>query len=288
MTFCCFFVSDLHGDVERYRKLFHAIEIDPPAAVFLGGDLLPHGFGAFTQSSGIRGDFISDYLAKELERLRHGLAHRYPKLFLIPGNDDPRAEEPAFLDLASRGLCDYVHFRKANLDPYTVYGYAFVPPTPFQMKDWEKYDVSRYIDPGCVSPEEGRRSVAVSEREKRYGTIQKDLKELAGKDDLEKAIFLFHTPPYKTALDRAALDGKMVDHVPLDVHVGSIAVRKFIETRRPMLCLHGHVHESSRLTGSWRDRIGRTDLFSAAYHGPELALVTFNLEKPDMAERLLL
>jgi len=30
-----------------------------------------------------------------------------------------------------------------------------VPPTPFLLKDWEKYDVSAYVDPGCVSPEEG-------------------------------------------------------------------------------------------------------------------------------------
>ncbi|HUU04736.1 MAG TPA: hypothetical protein VMZ49_02545, partial [Patescibacteria group bacterium] len=74
-------------------------------------------------------------------------------------------------------------------------------------------------------------------------------------------------------LDRAALDGRQVDSVPLDVHVGSIAIRRFIETRQPLVTLHGYVHESARLTGSWQEKIGRTFCFSAAHDGPELAVV---------------
>ena len=81
----------------------------------------------------------------------------------------------------------------------------------------------------------------------KYGTIKEDLEALTGEADLARAVFLFHTPPHETKLDRAALDGKMVDHVPLDLHVGSIAVRRFIEARHPLLTLHGHIHESPRL-----------------------------------------
>jgi len=75
--------------------------------------------------------------------------------------------------------------------------------------------------------------------------------------------------------------------VPMDAHVGSIAVRRFIEARQPLLTLHGHVHESSRLTGCWRERIGGSHCFSAAWDGPELALVAFDLEELEAAERLL-
>jgi Icc-related predicted phosphoesterase len=163
-----------------------------------------------------------------------------------------------------------------------------VPPTPFLLKDWERYDVSRYVDPGCVSPEEGRRSVPVSANESRYSTISEDLEQLVGRDDVRDAVFLFHTPPYQTALDRAALDGQMVDHVPADLNVGSIAVQRFIEARQPLLTLHGHVHESARLTGSWKDRIGRTHLFGAAHDGPELCLVRFDLHDLAGATRCLL
>jgi uncharacterized protein len=70
--------------------------------------------------------------------------------------------------------------------------------------------------------------------------------------------------------------------------VGSIAVRRFIETRQPFITLHGHIHESPRLTGSWKDLIGRTHAFSAAHDGRELALVRFELEKPEEATRELI
>ena len=123
------------------------------------------------------------------------------------------------------------------------------------------------------------------QREIRHATIQDDLERLVGEDDLERAMLLFHSPPYQTNLDRAALDGKKVDHVPLDVHVGSIAIQRFISDRQPLVTLHGHVHESTRLTGSWRDRIGRTHLFSAAHDGPELALVRFDPDDLENATR---
>jgi Icc-related predicted phosphoesterase len=105
---------------------------------------------------------------------------------------------------------------------------------------------------------------------------------------MERGVFLFHSPPYKTFLDRAALDGKLFDHVPLDVHVGSIAIMRFIEERQPWLTLHGHIHESSSITGFWQQRFGRTMAFSAAWDGPELALVDFDLENPSAAIRHLL
>jgi len=70
--------------------------------------------------------------------------------------------------------------------------------------------------------------------------------------------------------------------------VGSVAVRRFIEERQPLLTLHGHIHESARLTGDWQDRIGRTFMFSAAHDGPELALVRFDLENLEGATRELI
>lgn len=287
MTPCCF-AADLHGSVERYDKLFRAVLDDPPAAVFLGGDLLPSGLvPRATIELGHR-DFLNDYLAVELTRLKRRLGERFPRVFAILGNDDERFHEPAVLELAARGLWTYLHGRRDRLRGHPLYGYAFVPPTPFRLKDWERYDVSRFVDPGCVSPEEGIRTVPVAEAEIRYGTIAEDLEQLVGADDAGPATFLFHTPPYRTALDRAALDGQRIDHVPLDVHVGSIAVRRFIEARQPRLTLHGHIHESARITGAWRDRIGRTHLLGAAHDGPELALVRFDLEDPAAATRELI
>jgi Icc-related predicted phosphoesterase len=282
----CLFVTDLHGAAGRYAALFAAIRAERPAAVFLGGDLFPSGLAAAFGAAD--GDFVQDVLAPGFARVRRDLGPAAPRVFLILGNDDGRAEEESVIEAAATGVWEYAHGRRIPFGDWTVFGYAFVPPTPFTLKDWERYDVSRHVDPGCTSPEEGWRTVAAPEGEARYATIREDLERLAGAEDLARAVFLFHAPPYDTRLDRAALDGKAVEHAPLDVHVGSIAIRRFLEARQPLLSLHGHVHESARLTGDWRDRLGRTHCLSAAHDGDELALVRFDLESPGQATRALI
>jgi Icc-related predicted phosphoesterase len=279
------------GSDRRAREASHA---DPP----LGGDShdrparepvhsnRPAPEVGSGRTSGLTGSF-PDFLADGWEELRTALGRDYPRVFLILGNDDGRRAEEWVLDLERRGLWTYLHDRRVEEAGHVFHGYAYVPPTPFLLKDWERYDVSRYVDPGCVSPEEGLRTVEIPQAEARWATIAKDLARLAG-PEMERAVFLFHTPPHRTNLDRAALDGMSVDGVPLDPHVGSIAVRRFIEERQPLVTMHGHIHESARIMGSWRDRIGRTEMFSAAHDGPGLALVTFDLADPGHAERQLL
>ena len=56
-------------------------------------------------------------------------------------------------------------------------------------------------------------------------------------------ILVSHTPPLQTRTDRIASGA----------HVGSTAVRNFIEQKQPDLCLTGHIHESKAV-----DRIGNT------------------------------
>jgi Icc-related predicted phosphoesterase len=271
----CLFASDLHGSAGRAARLFGAIVGERPRAVFLGGDLLAHGRG---------GDFLRDVLLPGLARARDAMGTAYPEVFAILGNDDPRAAaEPLMLEGADQGLWQYVHGRRATLGRFTVLGYNCIPPSPFRLKDWERYDVSRFVDPGCLAPDEGLHTGAPEPAR----TIAQDLARIAGGSDLTHAVCLFHVPPYDTALDRAALDGRSVDHAPLDVHIGSIAVRRFMEVHGPWLGLHGHVHESARLTGSWMDQLGRTVLLGAAHDGPELALLRFDLERPDWATRVL-
>ena len=68
----------------------------------------------------------------------------------------------------------------------------------------------------------------------------------AGFAQIENAkdfILVSHTPPVRTNTDRLA-NGK---------HVGSRAVRTFIEEKQPLLCLTGHIHESRG-----QDTIGKT------------------------------
>jgi len=283
----CFFVSDLHGHPDRYEKLIEAISAELPDVVFIGGDILP-GLSMVRALDFGHQDFIQGFIVPKLSFLKENLGDDYPSIFIILGNDDGKFIEQSLLDAAVEGYWQYAHDRRIRLGQFTLYGYAYIPPTPFQLKDWERYDVSRYVDPGCVPIEEGTHSIPISDHELKYATIQNDLEKLTKTDDLSNSVFLFHSPPYATKLDRAPLDGKMIDHIPLDVHVGSIAIQRFIESRQPLVTLHGHIHESARLTGSWKDRIGRTWMFNASHDGPELSLIRFDLFHPEDATRNLL
>jgi Icc-related predicted phosphoesterase len=74
--------------------------------------------------------------------------------------------------------------------------------------------------------------------------------------DMDKAIFNFHAPPYNSGLDEApALDETLrpIHGGAVMKPVGSTAVRDAIQTRQPMLSIHGHIHESKGVT-----KIGKT------------------------------
>jgi Icc-related predicted phosphoesterase len=283
-----FFVSDLHGQVQRYEKLFKAIHEERPAVLLLGGDLLPLGGKYAPRGGGEKRNFIRGFMQPGFSRVHDEMGDAYPEVFLILGNDDPRSEEANLAPGIEQGLWRYIHNQWVDVGETRLCGYACVPPTPFTLKDWERYDVSRFVDPGCIAPEDGYHSAPVSLEEVRQATIQSELDNLANGVDLSRAIFLFHSPPYRTKLDRAALDGRIIEHVPVDVHVGSIAIRRFIERRQPLITLHGHVHESARISGAWQERIGLTYAFSAGHDGSELSLVRFDPDMPEKASRELI
>ena len=106
----CFFATDLHGHVDRYEKLLASVVSEHPAAVLLGGDLLPRS--AFSTIQSGQADFVHDYLVPTFARTRDALGVGYPDIFLILGNDDPRREEEGFVAAAADGIWHYIHQQK--------------------------------------------------------------------------------------------------------------------------------------------------------------------------------
>jgi uncharacterized protein len=66
--------------------------------------------------------------------------------------------------------------------------------------------------------------------------------------DAPRRLMICHTPPFDTRLDR------LMNGTP----VGSPAVRAFIESHRPQVCVVGHIHE-----GRGVDRVGDTLVLNA-------------------------
>ena len=276
----CFFVSDLHGKMSRYVALFKLIKKEKPDFVFIGGDLLPHRNFKALKLAG-ESNFFNDFLLRKLGELRDKMDCNYPEIYLIPGNDDLKSDFLSAADGEKEGLWRNIHNQCVVIGKYRLYGYACVPPTPFRNKDWEKYDISKEIAPGSITLSNGFYSLP-PDHDTENDTIQHDIEKLANEDNLEYGIFLFHSPPYESSLDLAETGSGIYQHV------GSKAIRNFIDEKQPYLTMHGHIHESARISGEWKQTVGRTVTVSAAHDGPELALVKFELHNVHSAIRTII
>ncbi len=108
-----------------------------------------------------------------------------------------------------------LHRRGRRFGDVGLFGVGGSNPTPFSTPtEFTEEEIARFLD-------EGRAEVA----------------------DAPVQIAVPHMPPHATAVDR----------VKSGAHVGSRSVREFLESRRPALCLTGHIHEA---VGS--DRVGST------------------------------
>jgi Icc-related predicted phosphoesterase len=283
----CFFVSDLHGKMSRYEALLKIIKKEKPDYVFIGGDLLPHRRIQPDQPQNHEIDFVQDFLIPKFDKLKAIMDCNYPDIFLIPGNDDLKI----FFDKVNEGekidLWRNLHNHCVVIGKYRFYGYACVPPTPFRIKDWDRLDVSKEIEIGCIAPTDGYHSV-LPDHDPEKDTIQNDLHFLSNNDNMEFSVFLFHSPPYKTMLDHASLHTVDPDLPSATLNVGSKAIRNFIDEKQPYITMHGHIHESYRNTGEWKQKLARTWSFSAAHDGPELAIIKFELNDPVSATRRLI
>ncbi len=100
---------------------------------------------------------------------------------------------------------------------------------------------------GNVTPWECPRDIAESELAERIDEAARKV------TDPRRALFSLHVPPYGSGLDHAPqLDAELRMVLngggPTMVPVGSTAVRDAIAKYRPMIGVHGHIHESRGVT----------------------------------------
>jgi len=265
------YTSDLHGNKEHYQELFELAEQRKAQTIIIGGDMLPI-HGPFKSSLQEQRNFIFSYLEPKIQDFRS----RAPQttIYAMLGNDDWQASNVHLGILVAKGTLQLLHGEKHELGSgYELVGYAHVPPTPFTIKDGERRDLQKdVVDQqrctACVS--QGAKIVVVDPR--RYFasmmSIEEELEELPKERDPSRTVYVMHSPPFKTNLDRL-FDGRWV---------GSSAIRAFIEKRQPYLTLHGHIHESSEISGTYWDRIGKTICINPGQSTEELYAVVFELE----------
>jgi Icc-related predicted phosphoesterase len=243
------FATDIHGNDRTYHSIFLAAEEEKVDAVVLGGDILPMpltitGFTADQQT------FITSVLRPMLEGFhkRSGC-----EVYLMPGNDDAASCADELESLERDGFAKYMNMRRHSFGDLYIFGYSFVPLTPFGIKDWDKFDTPNQAPPITHYPPFFTRAHGIENADydddiRPRGTIEDDFKKIAAETDPSKTVYVTHSPPYNTALD-IVYNGE---------HVGSRSIRRFIEKYCPPLTLHGHIHESPSRSGKVFDVIGNT------------------------------
>ena len=241
-----FFTSDLHGQGALYEQLVAIVAAQRPRAVLIGGDLGPHAVGA--EGVAHQRLFLEGFLVEFARRLREAAPDS--QLLLMMGNDDWAANHDC-LERHEGSLWRLLHDRVLHVDDTPVAGLSWVPITPFSLKDWERWDDGAPESPtrldGWVSDSGGIRQHRFDPA-RREPTIASALSELAARTRPKETVFVLHSPP----------NGTRCDMIGTHQHVGSRAIRAFVERHQPPLVLAGHIHESPRVSASYRDTIGET------------------------------
>ena len=264
-----FFTSDLHGQGELYEQVVTLAAARRPEAVLLGGDLAPHGTG----NPGLRHQrvFLEGLLVEFARRLRDAVPG--VELLLLMGNDDWAANHDV-LERFDGELWHSLHARAVKVHDVWVAGLSWVPITPFAIKDWERWEDGAEEAParlhGWLSGGDALREFRF-DPEKRTPTIADGLAGLVPLSPPGETLYVLHSPPRDTACDVMATRQ----------HVGSRAIRSFVEAEQPRLVLSGHIHEAPRISGAWRDQLGATTVVNPGqFASPKLSGVWFDPRQP--------
>ena len=282
-AFRLFFATDVHGSDRCFRKFLAAASVYEANALILGGDVAgkamvpivpkttatysfsfqgaqqtvrPSELDEVEQRIKFNGFYPRVTDAREMQRMAEDpqyLARLFEeaistqiagwcelaaerlsddvRCIITPGNDDPRVID-GILARAPKVECP--ELATVELGPVWLASLGNTNRTP--------WDTEREFD----EPELARQ-------------IHEVVEPCVGRGPL---IFNFHCPPHGSGLDTALkLDADfrpVLDHSsPVEIPVGSMAVREAIERYQPVAGLHGHIHESAGAI-----RIGRTWCFN--------------------------
>lgn len=261
------FASDLHGDESLFEELIsYSIALEPDW-LLLGGDILPK----HTNND----DLISvqrQFLKARFNQFIENLKQKSPKtrVVAILGNDDCGVLVKELENMVNHGLLQTVHNKLISLESgWSLFGFHMVPETPFKLKDHERLDLnnSRIKFPGMGTSSKIDKLLPVNNEVwfNSHNSIEDELKKICFEGvDTQQLIFITHAPPWGMSLDQMANNQ----------HVGSKAIRTFIEHYQPKITFHGHIHESFYESRQYWTHLGSTMCFNPGQiHQPSLDAV---------------
>jgi Icc-related predicted phosphoesterase len=277
-----YFCTDIHGSNVCFKKFISAASFYGSQILILGGDVTGKMVvpiakqDAGTYLTSFAGQAMSFATNEELESFvkRTSDMGFYPKVMSEGDFRDikrsPEAQEELFKALIRQRLGEWLDYAGEKLSGRSVEVFAAPGNDDFfevdeilassgvikllEMQVHRLTEHHEVLTTGWTNPTPWN-----TERECSEDELEDRLRTMVDKvDDLERCIFNVHCPPYNSKIDvcpKVDEELRVVYEMgnPVSVPVGSTAVRKVIEEARPLIGLHGHVHE-----GRGEARIGRT------------------------------
>ena len=278
-----FFATDIHGSERCFLKFINAARFFSANVLILGGDITGKALVPITRKSGAS-SYTAQFLGQDVtletveeiaafeRRVRQGGAYPFCTTHeeLIAMEADRSLVDTLFTRLMVESVQRWCEIAEERLRGSGVRCYIDAG------NDDEPEIVATLRQASYVEMPEGRVVLIDDEHEMLSSGFAnttpwhapRDIpeEELAAFIDSmavklqapERAIFNIHVPPYASGLDIAPLLSDDLKPVVVGGEiatgpVGSKAVRAAIERYRPLVSLHGHIHESRAV-----NKIGRT------------------------------
>lgn len=276
------FVSDIHGSEQVFRKALNAARMFSANYLIFGGDLFSKDFGLYLK----RGNSI--YLDNEEVSLDY-IENKYKVSGLAPlffeskdeleeFKNNPHVRKEKIIDFIQGQIDSWIKIyeeKTKNSNFTTIWNTG--NDDPIEIDSYlEKYSIQtsedQYIEIndliliscGYTNPTPWN-----TYRELPESTLYVKLEDKLRKVEQPEFVILnLHAPPINTKLDAAYVNNKTE-------HVGSTSIREIIEKYKPLLGLHGHIHESKGV-----DKIGETKVVNPGSQYKDgllnYALITIN------------
>jgi Icc-related predicted phosphoesterase len=277
-----FFVTDIHGSERCFRKFINAAKFYKAQSLILGGDITGKVMIPIVNQG--NGRWVADYLGETKEFSKEEKVTEFGKNLAEGGiytitltraeYDEMQARresiDKAFSETIRSSLERWLELASTRLKDTGAKCYISVGNDDDVIVD----EVLNKSEDNVVSCEEkivhigghemisfgtSNRTPWNSPREADEPVLKAKLDGMASKlERPEQAIFSIHVPPIDSGIDAAPMVDDNFKPVmkggqPVMIPVGSSAVREIIEKYKPLVGLHGHIHESRGIY-----KLGRT------------------------------
>ena len=276
------YVTDLHGDKNKYRKSLDIAVEKNIGVIVNGGDMLPKLGERHLEQPIFINEFLRDYFS-ELER--YGITY-----LAMLGNDDLLSVDGLFDTVC--GEYENVHNiagKKIRIGGYEFIGMNHILDHPFGCKD-RVVTETHYIPQRQLSPVAGISNEYGYDRIYNWLEYSRTelpymcdiLNDLPEPENPQQTVYVMHMPPAGLRLGQLLYQ---------DLDIGSVDIYEFLKERQPLLSLHGHIHESpDTQKGRWINQIRSTACIQTGQtelHDNDMVYAEIDLQSREYSRKVI-